>query len=168
MPKSKQPLSETDQLRAHAARASGARWEEAQDNVLAFEERKDAADTAADALDELGDLLEQIQTAAQSLRDLSDYHIGSEKAAELLEEASSLVEEATGLASSDDLRQFVTEYDAAAEALEEYGNVKEEDPYPGKREALEDAWNTAQGALEALADAYDTVEEVTVAPTEEV
>jgi DNA repair exonuclease SbcCD ATPase subunit len=158
MPKAKQPLSEADSLRAHAGRATGARYEEAIDEVSMLEERKDSAQEAIDALDELDSALDALNTASEAVSGLAEYNLAPSDVADTLANAASLIDDANGEISKDDLQSFVDAYDEAVQALETYSDTKEQDPFPGKRDELESAWGDAQAALEALADALDTIE----------
>jgi hypothetical protein len=158
MPKTKTPETMSDQLRAQAGRASGARYEEAIDLVAELEERKDAAETAVEALEELDTIFDNLNTAAEAVSTLTDAQMGSPQMADLLAQAAGMVDEANGLVSKDDLQAFIEAWDEAQTALETYSDTKEQDPFPGKREELEEAWNEATAALETLADALDTAE----------
>jgi hypothetical protein len=158
--KAKESLSTADQLRAHAERATGSKWEDAQEVVSDLEERRDTADSAYEALEQLDDVSTALSNAESSVTQLTDLGIGSSYMADLLAQALSLVDDANGQVSRDDLQSFVEAFDTAKDALESYGDKKEEDPYPGKRDDLDDAWTDATEALNALADALDTVEAI--------
>jgi hypothetical protein len=147
-----------DQLRAHAGRATGARYEEAIDLVAELEERKNAAETAVEALEELDTTFDALNTAAEAMSALTEAEIGSPQMADLLAQAAGMVDEANGLVSKEDLESFTEAWSEAQTALETYSDTKDQDPFPGKREELEEAWGEATAALEALADALETAE----------
>jgi hypothetical protein len=166
MPKTKQTLTTADNLRRFAGYATGARWADALDAVNELEAVKDAADTAADALEELDSIVDQLTAARDAVSDLAGYQLASADVFDYLSEATSAAESAQGSdLSAENLRTFVEAWDNAQQALETYGDTKEQDPYPGKGDEVRDAWETAQGALEDLAEAYDNVE--IIAPQEE-
>jgi hypothetical protein len=154
----KKDLTVADQLRAHAGRASGAKYEEAQDVVAELTEQRDTAENAYEALEQLDEVSTALSNAESMVTQLNDVNIGSPSMADLLADALTHVDEANGLVSRDDLQAFVEAFDTAKDALESYGDKKEEDSYPGKRDDLEDLWADAVAGLEALADALETVE----------
>jgi hypothetical protein len=154
----KKPMTVADSLREHASRASGARWEEALSEVTDLEEQKDAAEQTADALEELDGVQDSLGTLSASLETLSAYGLVSSIAFDYVSEANSNVEQAMDVVAPDDLRGFVEAYEEATQALESYGDTKDQDPFPGKREEVEEAWGEATTALETLADAYDQID----------
>ena len=141
-------------LRRFAGYATGARWEEALDVVAGLEEKKDSADAAVNALEELDSVSTTISEAMGALEGLDEYGM---EAAGSLGTVIQEIEDANGLISREDLSTFSDAFDTAMQALEGYSDLKEQDPYAGKRDDLEGQWEEASGALSALADALEVI-----------
>lgn len=146
-----------DSLRSHAGKASGTRWEEALDEINNLTEAKEAAETAAEALGELDNVVDQVTQARDALETLKEYDMASTKVVDLLTDALSMLEEANGVVSADDLTAMTETWDEAQAALEEYGNIKDTERYEGKRDDLEAQWTHCTEQMEALADAWDSL-----------
>jgi hypothetical protein len=167
MPKTKEPLTIAEQLRAHAERATGSKYEEAQELVAELDERREAAEAAIEALEELDNVSSALTAAADAVGTLTEVNIGSQYMADVLAQAVAIVDEAVGLVSNDDLQTFVEAQQTASDALETYADKKDEEPYPGKRDDLTDAWTDVTEALSNLADALESAEATQAAEEEE-
>lgn len=158
MPKAKAPLTEVELLRKYAGHATGTRYEDAIDAVSNLEERKDAAETATEALADLDDARDAVQAVADALVTLAEHGLADQAKANKLTEAADMITEVIDNLDAEALRTFVEAYEGAHDALEEYSNLKEDDPYPGKRDDLEEHWQEATDAMDGLAEALETLE----------
>lgn len=153
----KVPETEVEALRRYAGHATGARYQDAIDLVSELEERKDFTEAALEAWDELTDSL-AIEQAADALDELHTKGLFDREKAEKLRQAHELITEVIDNTDVDALRTFVEAYENAAEALDTYSSTKDEEPYPGKRDVLEEEWQEATSAMDELADALETLE----------
>lgn len=163
----KRPSEPWEVLRKHAGRASGARWEEALEDLDGLSEQKTATEEAAEALDEFDTITHALTRILEALGTLVEFSLAPQAVLDSVNEALTLVEEVNGVVSPEDLRAFAEAYDDAHQNLESYGDTKAGDRYDGKREDLESQWEEAVATLDQAADAYEailSVEEPTEAP----
>lgn len=150
----KRTLSKTDMLRRLAG-LSRVHPDEAREAFDEFSAEKEAAQNLADVAGDADDAFSALDNILDQAEALVEYN-WVDKAR--LDEARDMLQEIQHLFPAGDWETFTEAHDQAESAVDGYVDVKEEDPYPGKGEAVQDALQEMQAAFEALADAYDALE----------
>jgi prefoldin subunit 5 len=148
----KQQVSDVEKLRLFTQR----RWEGVMDALSEWEALKDAIEDVNTNLDEVDQAIETLEEFAGHLESLVDLHVIDESMVGGFNDAIAALRILDDM-PKEAIAELPEAYDAAVGAIDSYASLKEDDPYPGKKDDLEGAWEEVQASLDVLADSLTSL-----------
>lgn len=133
------------------------KWVAARDYVADMDELRSVLEEAKDKLEEVSQAVLTLREFADFLPALAEQNIGTEEQAQNVITTVDELETVMSFFPADDIEYFVEHYEAARDALDSYADIKESDPYSGKKDDLEESWGECESSLDLLADALDNM-----------
>lgn len=156
MPKTKKPMTLAEQFRAAT---SSSRKADTLRDLLDEEIQpiKGVLEEAKDRFSEVEDARNTLQEFVDFLPSLIEHGIVTEEQCEGCVDSLASIGMVITEVNPEAIGEFVDQCESLEGVLDDFFNLKEEEPYNGKRDDMESAWDEVAAAADDLADLIDAM-----------